>query len=485
MNLSLRLRLGIWYGLVLLVVLAGFGFTAFQSAWQDQLQRVDRELNAQLDLALKADGDPVGPPGRGSGPPTKNDPFVMGIRTVIGENISEISRRNRAAGSQYYVAFLDDDGTLFARTDNAPAMIPAPSSPERRRPTAELIPNTIVTTQWRTRDRWREAYRTLPLGDSVLAGVSLESERTEMGKRALLFALAGVGLLVCGIAGGWWLTGKALRPIDEICRSAAVIAAGDLKERIRLEGASSELGELAKVLNTTFARLEGAFTRQARFTSDASHELRTPIAVIMSKTQTALLRERSATEYQEALRVCQRAANRMRELTEALLLLSRSEGEDKGNDRSSLDLAIVGREVASSLAVLVEEKDLDLQLQLDSVSVLANKGQISQVLTNLLNNAIKFTKQGGKIRLHVMPQGERALLEVQDTGQGIAAADLPHIFDRFYRGDQSRTGSGNYGLGLAIAKAIVESHRGEISVVSLEGEGSRFTVLLPRETHIC
>lgn len=484
MKLSIRMRLAIWYGVVLTLVLAGFGITAFNAAWRDQLSRVDDELSAHLDLALKSDGDFDNPGGPSPGRPSASDPFVASIRTSIGENIAEISRRNRAAGSAFYVVFLDTDGTVFARSENAPAAITPPPFQRDSRPASSLIPNTIATTKWRTRDRWREAYRTLPLGDSVLAGVSLDVERAAMQRRALVFALAGLALLGCGVAGGWWLTGKALRPIQTISHSATVIAAGNLKERIPLQGAGTELSALASVLNSTFARLEAAFSRQTRFTSDASHELRTPIAVILSKTQTVLLRERTAAEYQEALRVCQRSANRMRELTEALLLLSRTEDGQLHSTRQPLDLAKLSREVASSLTVLAEEKGVHFDFDLNPAHTLGDAGQLAQVLTNLLNNAIKFSHSGGRIHLRTSTATNAALLEVKDEGTGISSADLPHVFERFYRGDQSRTGSGNYGLGLAIAKAIVESHGGHISVLSDPGQGARFTVSLPA-THIC
>lgn len=479
MKLSIRMRLAIWYGIVLTLVLAGFGVTAFNAAWRDQLSRVDDELSAHLDLALKSGNEPEDNREPGPGRPSANDPFVAGIRTSIGENIGEISRRNRAVNSPYYVVFVDTDGTVFARSENAPSGIVPPAPLPDGRPAAGLIPNTIATTKWRTRERWREAYRTLPLGDSVLAGVSLDVERASMQRRAFLFALAGLFLLVCGISGGWWLTGKALKPIQHISRSASVIASGNLKERIPLEDSSTELGELTTVLNSTFARLEAAFARQTQFTSDASHELRTPISVILSKTQTVLMRDRTTTEYQDALRVCQRSANRMRELTEALLLLSRAEDGKSIAARDPLDLAKLAREAASTLSVLAEERNVQIDLRLDPAHSLGDAGQLSQVITNLLNNAIKFSHPGGVIHLRTAHRNQLAVLEVEDHGAGISAADLPHIFERFYRGDASRTGSGNYGLGLAIAKAIVLAHGGKIDVSSDEGKGARFTLSLP------
>ena len=169
----------------------------------------------------------------------------------------------------------------------------------------------------------------------------------------------------------------------------------------------------------------------------------------------------------------------MRELTEALLLLSRSDSGALAVLRKELDLAELVQDVATSLSALAEEKSLQFDLQLQPAQTMGDVGSLSQVVTNLLHNAVKFSKPGGVIRLKTRRDKGRAVLEVQDNGVGISATDLPHIFERFYRGDQSRTGSGSYGLGLAIARSIVETHGGEIQVESVEGFGARFVVLLP------
>ena len=151
-------------------------------------------------------------------------------------------------------------------------------------------------------------------------------------------------MLVLGLAGGWWVATRAIRPIEAISATAVKIAGGDLSQRINAADTDSELGRLAGVLNSTFARLEAAFAQQARFTSDASHELRTPVSVILSQTQTALSRERPAAEYREALEACQRAAQRMRNLTESLLELARLDAGQEPMKQERFDLLRVARE---------------------------------------------------------------------------------------------------------------------------------------------
>ena len=482
MRHSIRFRLQVWHGLMLALVLVAFGVTAYEAAWQDRLQRVDEELAAQVGEVMRVQGEGVRPPrwlsGGGpppGGPPRQADGFVAEVREEIGFNIAALERRNRAVGREFYYLFLDQDGTIFARSTNAPAGVPFPGV----RPGPALIPNTAAPVNWRTREDWREASRVLPLGDAVLVGRGLEVERAALRSRVWAFAGAGLVLLAAGLAVGWWLTGEALRPIADISAASSRIAGGDLSQRVVVEQAGSELGQLADVLNGTFARLEESFGRQARFSSDASHELRTPISVILSKTQTALSRERTPEEYQEALRVCQRAAKRMRGLTESLLELSRQDAGTETLVREPLDLAAVAGETLELLEPLAAERGVVLHRELSAAPVVGDAGRWGQVLANLVTNAMQFSAAGGVVTVRTFVDDDGAVLEVSDTGSGIAPEDLPHIFERFYRGDASRTGSGNSGLGLAIVRGIAEAHGGRVAVVSEVGQGSRFTVRLP------
>ncbi len=240
------------------------------------------------------------------------------------------------------------------------------------------------------------------------------------------------------------------------------------------------MGRLAGVLNSTFGRLEAAFAHQARFTSDASHELRTPVSVILSQTQSALTRERSAAEYRDALQACQRAAQRMRKLTESLLELARLDAGQEPMRRQPFDLARVTRECVEMVRPLAAERGVQLHCELSPVQCPGDAERISQVATNLLSNAICFNRPGREVRISTRPEDGHAVLIVADTGQGIPAEDLPHIFERFYRVDKARSGTqGRTGLGLAISKAIIDAHSGVIEVSSQPGAGSAFKVKLP------
>jgi signal transduction histidine kinase len=236
---------------------------------------------------------------------------------------------------------------------------------------------------------------------------------------------------------------------------------------------------LAGTLNSTFARLETAFAQQSQFTSDAAHELRTPVSIILTQTQSTLNKERSAAEYRETLEVCQRAAQRMRRLTESLLQLARMDAGQEAFRRETFDLAVIARNSVELLRPLAIEKCVTIRADVAEAKCVGDSDRIAQVITNLLNNAINYNKPGGEIRLGVAMENDSVVLTVADTGVGISREDLPRVFERFYRGDKSRTGSGNAGLGLAICHAIVAAHGGEMAVSSELGQGTTFTLRLP------
>ena len=387
------------------------------------------------------------------------------------------------AAPGYYLVAWGEDGSLVVRSPRAPAEVLRPALERATRPGASgpgpgALPFAHAA---RTRGDARELAAALPEGLVVLVGRSLEADHAAGRRLAYGFAAAGAAVLGLGLVGGWWLATRAIRPIEDISATALRIAAGDLSRRIDSADTENELGRLADVLNSTFARLEAAFAQQARFTSDASHELRTPLAVILSQAQTALARERPAGEYREALEACLRAAQRMRRLTESLLDLARLDAGEEPMRRAPFDLARVARESLDFLGPLAAERGVALVAELPPAPCRGDAERIGQVVTNLVKNAIDFNRPGGEVRLAARTTPEEAVLTVADTGAGIAPADLPHVFDRFYRADRARSGGERVGLGLAIVKAIVDAHSGAVTVESEPGAGSTFTLRLPRE----
>jgi heavy metal sensor kinase len=285
--------------------------------------------------------------------------------------------------------------------------------------------------------------------------------------------------LLVGLAGGWWLVSRALRPIENISVAAVKISAGDLSQRINVAEAESEFGQLVAVLNSTFARLETAFAQQQRFTADAAHELRTPVSVILTQTQTVLNREREAADYKQTVEACQRAAQRMRKLIESLLALARFDAGQEILKRLPFDFSKTISDCAELVQPLAEERGVKIFVEAKPLEITGDSERLAQVVTNLLTNSIQYNQPGGEVRVKLKSQNGLVEFTVADTGQGIAAEDLPRVFGRFFRADASRTGAGNAGLGLAISKAIVEAHGGTIEATSEVGAGTTFVVRLP------
>jgi heavy metal sensor kinase len=332
----------------------------------------------------------------------------------------------------------------------------------------------------RARENFREAYTRMGQGELVLVGHDLTADLLRLHHLAWLMAGAAGAILGLGLIGGHWLAGRSLRPIADIGAAAAKIAAGDLRQRIGTPDTDSELGQLAQVLDATFARLEAAFARQARFTADAAHELRTPLAVVLTHTQNALAVPCASEEHREALAACQRAAQRMRALTESLLWLARLDSGSQVRRRVSCDLAGRVADCVQLLLPLAGRRGIEVRTDLVPSPCAGDPEQIDQVITNLVTNAIEHNAEHGEIRIATQAGPGGATLTVADNGPGIAADQLPRVFDRFYRTDASRSrSSGGVGLGLAIAKAIVEAHGGTIRAESQPGSGAVFTASFP------
>lgn len=454
---SIRWRLLIWHGLILTAVVTGFGFTAYRLEYAHRLRRIDDGLQERSSLLTGA----VRPP-----PPPSGFPPRSGAEPRLPSKVASLFEGGSAT-DLYYIVWLSD-GRLQARSANAPDNV---AMPERKRP-----------DQWqfaRTRGEMREFVRFTSLDRCILTGRSISGDMAELRRRAWWLVGAGGVVLALGLAGGWWLATRAIRPIDEISATAARIAAGDLSQRIHAAETDDELGRLADVLNSTFARLEAAFAQQARFTADASHELRTPLAVMIAEAQTTLARKRSAAEYRQTVEACLETAQQMRRLSESLLELARLDAGQEHVRRSRLDLAENVRACVERIRPLAAARGIQVNCKLAPAQTLGDSDRLTQVITNLLTNAIDYNKPNGEIRVSTRAENGAATLTVADSGEGVAPEDCPRIFERFYRADVSRArASGRSGLGLAICKAIVDAHGGSLEMSSQRGVGTTFTVRL-------
>jgi heavy metal sensor kinase len=297
--------------------------------------------------------------------------------------------------------------------------------------------------------------------------------------------IASPFLLLLAAAGGYWMSGRVLKPVDRISRTAERIEAQSLSDRLPLSGAGDELDRLSATLNSMFGRLDASFRRMAEFTADASHELRTPVAVIQTTAEVARSKPRTEEEYAKALDRILVESQRTTRLIEDLMLLARADAGADGMVLEPMDLAHALREACAAAKVLAEAAHVHLIAEeFCECLIRGDDAALRRLLLILLDNAVKYTPPGGSVTVSMSVQeraGEKtAVVEVRDTGIGIAPEDLPHIFDRFYRvaKDRSRT-TGGAGLGLSIARWIATRHGGEIRAESAPGAGSVFRVRIP------
>lgn len=467
---SIRWRVQAWHAVLLLGVILAFCGAAARLGWTNQLARAERHIQHAERTLVRGLVDTMSttPGANWSGPPspTRLSEFLRFARPVVPASAAAMFA-GQEPGYAYFV-FYDADGRILLQSANLPADLAT-------RPTVAEFKD-----DWRTVGARRETLHRNPEGSSNITGADLTPEREELWRFTWSLGLAGLGVWALGLLGGWWLAGRAIRPIQDISITATRIAEGNLAERIDTTGGDSELDQLGRVLNTTFDRLQAAVERQKQFTADASHELKTPVTILLAETQRALKRERSPEEYRAALGTCQTAAERMRRLTESLLLLARQEaGVDVPRERC--DLAALLRDTIEHLRPLATERQLTLETNLQPAACLGEAAALSILISNLIANALQHhDRAGGRVRVACATEAGQVLLTVVDDGPGIPPERLSRLFERFYRADTARTGgSGHTGLGLAIARAIVQNHGGTITAANEPGRGARFTAQLP------
>ncbi len=315
----------------------------------------------------------------------------------------------------------------------------------------------------------------------VHAATSLGPFERQLSLLITVLVASGPIALACGIAGGYTLARRALSPVDRIVDVANRITATDLHQRVDVLNPNDELGRLAQTFNALIDRLQKAIEEMRRFTADAAHELRTPLAVLRSGIDVTLRAPRTAQEYRQALEAAADEANRLTRLADQLLFLSRQAAGMMQIDREEMRLDALVKDVAEQFASRTDEAGVALTVEpLEPWTVRGDDIRLSQVFYNVLENAIKYTPRGGRVTVRGRAVDHRVEIEVEDTGLGIPPEHLPHVFKRFYRVEQSRSAErGGSGLGLAIAQSAIEAHGGTISIKSTPGRGTVVSLSLP------
>jgi heavy metal sensor kinase len=316
----------------------------------------------------------------------------------------------------------------------------------------------------------------------IQVGESLSSVRVALFRLSRLMMLIGPTIIILAVVGGFYLAKKSLEPVERITLLAEEISVEKLNKRLNLTLPDDELGHLASTFDGMLERLEESVKKQRQFTSDAAHELRTPLTAIRSIVDVTLHRDRSSEEYVSALLQIQNEIERLSSVIDDLLIITRLENTLPKREFAVFSVSALIWEVLETMMVLAKEKNIEIETDLqDNVEIAGDRKHLSRAVFNLVDNAIKYTPENGKIRIaaKLSESKERIEIIVEDNGIGIQLEDMERIFDRFYRVDRARSQTRGTGLGLSIAKEIVKAHGGVISVKSSPGKGSTFKVSLP------
>jgi heavy metal sensor kinase len=457
MKLPLRARITAWYFAVLAVAFASF-------AWISDIG-FKRSIETTVNDASRASFESI--------------QSVL-VRTAPKSSQEVKDELNELAGLWADAALLDvsdaDGKTIFQSSPFKQAFPPIPPAA-----TSEL---TFFTTNL-DHLQYRIAMRSVEAGGwsfRVRAAIPTEPFDQALDRFRLILKETLPFLVILASVTGYWLSGRALQPVSEIIKTARGIGVQNLSGRLAVPRASDELQRLSETLNEMLGRIEASVIRIKKFTADASHDLRTPVALIRASAELALRRSRTEEEYRETLSRILTSAEETTHLIENLLALARADAGAADLHFKNIDLVPHLEKIAMEAGILTAAKGIEFLKELPAgpVQISADPAAIERLLLIVLENAVKYTPSGGRIEMVLSNGAGSARIEVRDTGIGIDSKDLPHIFERFYRADEARSReSGGSGLGLAIAQWIVEVHGGSIDARSTLGSGSVFRISLP------
>src|ERR671910_2670032 len=475
---TIRRRLTFWYTVALGVTVVAFGTLLYLERRSSSLRELDQRLLLEADLADRWLSESYNVLGR--------IVTTGGSRPALDPGISAYLDAVRD-----YLVVADTGGQVLALSDGA-----------RELDAGDLQQLTRVLDSLRLRKQSGNVDLGQPIGNVRYLAVQVERAGPEVGGVLVATSLGQVAfgpsallqsmlliapiVLVAAAVVGYWLAGTSLRPVQGIMDEVEAISDGrSLHRRLAVPISGDEMARLALTVNGMLARLEQSFGSLHRFTADASHELKTPLMVLRAGVERALIHPGTPAEIIQSLDETLAQINQMTEMVENLLTLARA---DEGRAPLAIevsDLRELVADVGETAGMLGENAGVPAVHSMPDTPVLlaVDRHRIREMLLNIVTNAIKYTPREGSVSLALEENEEFVIFTVRDTGIGIAAGDLPHIFERFWRADQARSRTGDrpgIGLGLAITKWIAEAHGGSITVQSRPGRGSVFTVRLPK-----
>jgi two-component system, OmpR family, sensor kinase len=479
MATSIRAQLTATYATALVVTIAAFGGVLLAARQSAQEREVAERVAAEADLALRivrqaaAAGDPV----TAVSDPRIGPVVTPKLRTLL-EGVPDYVLVLDSAGRTLYNSFavrqLDDDDQV---TLSRAAIVLPPTAPPRP---IDLKGRRLLIVALVDPGHVGSVAR-------IVAGVALDQSSVAAHDIGGVVLLAAPLILLVSVGAAYMIAGRAFRPVDVIINEVEAITDGrSLHRRLPLDESSEELTRLARTLNAMMGRLETSFGALRRFTADASHELKTPLTVLRADVERAMSVPSHSTDQMVALEEALRETRRMADLVDSLLTLARADEGRFDLVRERIDLEPLAREIYETAVILGEDAGITVSMPvLEPVVVMGDRERLRQLFMNLVVNAIKYTAHGGRVDISLSQRLHAATFTVRDSGIGIAAGDLPYIFERFWRADRVRargTERGGFGLGLAISQYIAQAHGGTLTVTSRLGRGTVFTVTLPDAT---
>ena len=450
-RLSVRGQLALWFAACLAAGLVAFGVGLYLLFGRYLLGEVDRGLEEEIIEVVRE------------------------VRHARPDELRAELVENFGGHGFYVIRVTDPAGKLvFVTPTDAPDL---PSSPSSQ-------PNGPRMIDVAGRSPYRMIVSVVDRPDGrydVAVGDSLALYHSVLRQLVVALAVLGPAAAAVSLFGGYWLARRALAPVDRLTRAALTISATDLHRRVPQDGTKDEVGRLAAAFNSMLGRLEAAFEETRRFTADAAHELRTPLAVLRTATEVALRADGTAEDFRRVMDGQLKEIGRLSRLADQLLFLCREDAGLRDERPNEVRLDLLLEDLCETLQLTAEAKSLAINCEeVSPCTITAPPDRVRRLFLNLVDNSLRYTPPGGRVDVRLTLSNAEAVVTVADDGVGIAVEHVPRVFERFYRGDESRSReTGGAGLGLAICRSVTDSLGGRISITSEVDRGTVMEVRLP------
>lgn len=460
-NLPIKWKLTIWYSGILALILVVFSSAVYIYFENSLMNSIDTKIKSIADVLSSSLTD-------------SHNQGVLGNFERYLENVLGKKPKGK------FIQIIDPSGKIDAKmNDMETDVLPVPFSTMERAAKGEIVYETVENLSSRTR------IVTIPfIENKQVSFVQVGSSLTDFDEtmRKLLIAMI-IGIPTCLsviVIVGYFMARKSLKPVDQIRKAAVKISSSNLDERIDIKGRRDELSRLAETFNAMISRLKDSFQRINQFSIDVSHELKTPLTILKGETEVALRKERNNEDYRHLLRSNLEEIDRMAQIIDDLLLLSKADRKDVKLNIENISLRDLIADVCMKMKIFADKKKISLVIdELADVRLSGDELKLRRMLWNIIENGIKYTPKDGTVTVSSYTNNGCVCIDVRDNGIGISADDIGYIFDRFYRADRSRKRESGSGLGLSISKWIAEAHKGVIEVTSQPAQGSLFLIKLP------